>query len=514
MEANLMKSKKVVSLLVLLTLMITLLTGCNSAEFNYWEESYKQYETAMNTNAFATAEIKISSPSIDQITNSMSAEDKESAEPFLNYIRDGKFKMEVAQNVKADQQMVRIYGMSSTDSDYKMIYEMVRIDQKNYLKIEPLRDFITKLLPNEEFTNEEVMKIVGNSKYLVISDDELYASFNGSQSSANPMGLNFTGSNMGMSSSEQLKRTSVIMQIANDVVRKGFEGYSPGLIKQEGNKFIYTLEIKNIGHIASEFISYSIDHNEKLQEVMFNSAKSIPATAFATLLGVQTLTENDKLAKLEEMQATVKESLKDIKSQKEMILTSINEAQPEIAEMFGDSKMVSSVQFKDENHNVQDFTMNLNLKMPTDQSNFILNMSGTSSAEYNSPYVVTAPTGKMISLTALMSELPKVYRISPSEKMVYYSEGMTPKEADLDMVQIKGHNYIALEDAKIFTDGASNVDLKKKTAVLTKGDKKAIVAISIINKKPYMRIRELEKLGFEVTWDDLYELIIVKEGMK
>lgn len=505
------KSKKVISLVILLALMVTLLTGCNSAEFNYWEESYKQYEMAMNTNAYATAEIKISSPSIDEMTTTMNEEDRKSAEPFFNYIRDGKFKMEVAQNVKEDQQMIQIYGMSSKDADYKLIYEMTRIDGKNYLKVEPLKDFMKTLLPNDEFTNEEVVKIIGNSKYLVISDDELYSSYNGSPSSANPMGLNFSGSSMGMSSSEQLKRTDVIMKILNDVVRKGYDGYSMGLIKQEGNKFIYTLELKNIGKIASEFLSYSIDHNEKIQEVAFNSAKSIPASAFATLLGVQTLTESDKLEKIESMQASVKESLKDIQSQKEMILSSINESQDEIADMLGDSKMVSTVVFKDENHNLQEFKMNLNIKMPMEDSHFVLNMEGTSSTEYNSPFVITAPTGKGISLTEVMNALPKVYRVSPYNSTVFYTEGMNSKELKLDMVQVKGHNYIALDNAKIFADNVSKIDLKKKTAVLTKGNKTATVSISIINKKPYMSVNELKKIGYEVTWDDLYQQVIIKE---
>lgn len=504
-------SKKVVSLLVLLTLMMTLLTGCNSAEFNYWEESYKQYETAMNTNAYATGEISIKSPSVDLMTKSLSEEDKKAAEPFLNYIRDGKFKMEVAQNVKADQQMIRIYGMSSKDTSYKLIYEMTRIDQKNYLKIDPLRDFISSLLPNGEFTNEQVMKVVANSKYLVISDDELYSSFNGSPSSTNPMGLSFTGSNMAMSSSEQLKRTDVIVKIFNDVVRKGYDGYSMGLIKQEGNKFSYTLELKNVGKILSEFLSYSIDHNEKLQEIVFTSAKSIPAPAFATLLGVQTLTESDKLAQIESMEKSVKEGLKDIQSQKEIILSAINESQDEIAAMLGDSKVTAAVQFKDENHTNQEFTMNLNMKMPTDESSFILNMSGNSSTEYNSTFVIKAPAGKGISLTEVMSALPKVYRMSPQEDMVYYSEGMTSKEAKMDIVQVKGHHYIALDNAKLFTDSISKVDLKKKTAVLSKDNKTATVTIAVINKKPYMSVKELNKLGFVVDWDEYNKMVIIKE---
>ncbi len=402
------KSKKIVSLLVLLVLMMSLLTGCNSAEFNYWEQSYNQYLNAINTNVYSTAEMSVSTPNIDYIVGTLSEEEKTSAMPILNYLKDGMFKMEVAQNVQNDQQLVRIYGKASTDSSFKLIYEMVRIDKTNYMKIEPIRDFMSTLMPNEDLTKDEVENVISNSKYLMITDEELNSTYNGSQSVSNPLGLSFLGSNMATSTNEQIKTAESIMKIVNDVVRKGYDGYSMGLIKQEGNRFIYTLELKNIGKVASEFLSYSIDNSDKIQEIAFNSARSIPASAFAALAGVQILTEQEKLESIDSMQKEVKEALKDAPSKKADILAEFESMQNELVDMVGKSKVTSTTQFADDNHVNQEFAMNLELNILDNGQFFTLNMNGKSSTEYNSPFVITAPTGKMITLTQVATALPKV----------------------------------------------------------------------------------------------------------
>ncbi len=88
---------------------------------------------------------------------------------------------------------------------------------------------------------------------------------------------------------------------------------------------------------------------------------------------------------------------------------------------------------------------------------------------------------------------------------------MVSKEAELDVIQSKGNNYIAVNSTKFFTNNTAKIDLKKKTAVITRNKKTITVPIEIINKKPYMKMSELEKLGFSVTWDDIYELLIIKE---
>lgn len=504
------KSRKIVSLLVLLVLMMSLLTGCNSAEFNYWEKSYKQYENAMNSNVYGTAEMTMNTPSMDLIVDSLSIEEKTAAMPILSYLKDGKFKMEVVQNVKNDEQMVKIYGKASTDLEFKLIYEMVRIDHKNYIKIEPVRAFITTILPNEDLSNDDVLKIIGNTKYLVISDEELNTSFNGAKSTANPLGLNFTGANMTRSSKEQLKTAEVVMKILNDVIRKSYDGYSMGLIKQSGDRFTSTLELKNMGKVASGFLSYSIDNSDKIQEVAFSSAKAIPASAYATIAGIAILTEIEKNDKIDAMQKEVKEALKEAPANKELILSQLESIEEDLAEMVGDSKIISTTNFIDDNHVEQEFAMNLEFKMPGEEQGFAFNMNGKSSTEYNSPFVIPVPTGTTISLTEVATALPKVYKVEPHLGVVRYADGLTSKEVDLDVIQSKGYNYIAVNSTTLFTNHVAKVDLKKKTAVISRDNKTVTVPIEIFNKKPYMKIAELKKIGFSVTWDDIYEVIIIK----
>lgn len=501
------KSKKIVSLLVLVTLMMTLLAGCNATELSYWDQSYKQYMTAMTTNVYATAEMSVKTPSVDMLTAFMPAKEQATMKPFLNYIKDGKFKMEVAQNVKNDQQMMKVYGKSTSDQSFKLIYEMVRINKKTYMKIEPLQSFITTLLPNTDVTNEDVMKALSKTDYLVITDEELKTSFAGSEN------VNALGSNMKMSSNEQLQVMEPFIKMFDEIIKKGYDGYSMNITKQEGNKYTMTLEFKSIGKLAVDFLNYSIDNSNKIQDVAFQSAKAIPASSYATLAGLKTMTDLEKTVAIDSAQAQVKEMLKDPESIKTLFATQIEQAQAELVKMVGDSKMTYTSDFVDANHVNQEFAMNLALKLPEQAMNLTMNLDGKSATEYNAAYVIQEPVGKVMTLTQLMAVLPKVYKVDPYEGLAYYSEGLTSKEAKLDIVQSKGANYIAMASTNLFTDGPAKIDLKKKTAVIKKGKQTITVPVEIINKKPYMKVSELKKLGYSITWNEDLELIIIKAAI-
>ena len=225
------------------------------------------------------------------------------------------------------------------------------------------------------------------------------------------------------------------------------------------------------------------------------------------------MTDLEKTVAIDSAQAQVKEMLKDPESIKTLFATQIEQAQAELVKMVGDSKMTYTSDFVDANHVNQEFAMNLALKLPEQAMNLTMNLDGKSATEYNAAYVIQEPVGKVMTLTQLMAVLPKVYKVDPYEGLAYYSEGLTSKEAKLDIVQSKGANYIAMASTNLFTDGPAKIDLKKKTAVIKKGKQTITVPVEIINKKPYMKVSELKKLGYSITWNEDLELIIIKAAI-
>lgn len=492
--------KKIVAVGMLLLLMVGVLAGCNADELRYWDQSVRLYKLSLESDSYSTGELRFN---VDTKAMISSVDDKEELEkmmPLINLLERGSLKYEVGQSIKDDKQSIKIYGKAEPTAEYVPYFEVLRLNKINYIKIDPIRNFIQTYLADEEEAIKLIKAIPTDVAYIEISDESLVTELNSGSSLANPLGIDYTQKMMTMSDSEQVKSSEPFLQVVDNLLRKGYDGYSMDIIRQEGNTFKMTMKFNNLGEIISRLLNYTLDHSDQIQSAFFDGLRQVPATALATIVATEELTEADKNKAIDDMQVMAKEMLKDTSSIKEEMNASMEDMDKEINEMFGDSKMTVDMEILDTNNIRQSFDLMLDFKDPTSAETFKMNFMGTFFTKYNATLDIQKPESKTMTLKAIEALMPKAYTLYPADAYMTVDSGFGNNVEDLDIVIFDKSSYLYVEDLEQFTDAPSTVDEENST--LNVQTDKGMVKLPLYDDGyDYLfKIKDLEKLGFTVEW--------------
>lgn len=494
------KLKRITAVAMLLMMMVSVLAGCSVDELRYWDQSVRLYKLGIETDMVTTGEMKFNFDSKQLIPAGTDEAELKSMMPLINLIEKGAIRYEISQSIARDQQDIKILGKADPAAAFVPYFEMVRVNKVNYIKIAPIRSFVETYLSSEEKVMKAMADIPKDIAYIEISDASLLSELNQDSSVTNTFGINYTQQMLTMSQGEQAKMVEPFIQVIDEVLRKGYEGYSMDIIQQDGNKFVMTMKFNEMGSLLSRLLNYSLDHSDQIQKSLFDGLRKVPASALATMVAAEKLTDADKNKAIDEMQVMAKEMLKDTSGMKAEVNEALKDVDKEIQKVMGNSKLTMEMEILDTNNIRQTMDMQLDIKDPVTEQVIKMGAVGTFFTKYNAALNIQKPEGKGITLEALEAMMPKDYTIYLDDYYMSVNSGLGSDVQDLDILMLKNTAYLYADDLEKFTEGSVVLHEAKGYAVVKQGDSSVEIPLLKKDGDYFFKVKDLSKLGFKVEW--------------
>lgn len=507
-------AKKFISVGVILIILIGMLAGCNRDELNYWDQSVRLMYQSLETDTVTTGDMKLALDLGDLAALALEEEESESVKKLMSLVQEGTLKYEIAQSPMNELLSIKAYLRINNVSEYQPVFEMITIKKDNYIKVAPLRAFAQTYLPEEDFTKDLVKYVPSDVVYLKVSEKEMSKYTNNSLSELNALGLGDSEALTKVSTAKQIEITKSFIQLFDEVIRKGYDGYSMDLVKQDANTFKVTIKFKEMGQLVKGLLNYSLDHSDKIQSVFFTALKNVPNTTWAVLAASETFTDSDKNKEIDDMQAKAAELLKNSAELKSELNEQMAGVDQLLSEALGESSFVSELEILDSKHIRQSYKLDINVNHALIGEPIKLGASGQAHVSYDEKLNINVPDGKIMTLEALSALMPKSFTIYPYEMTMDYKKGSQTGFEELNLVTANDVNYLAYDDLKYFTDATTQLDEKNNKIVvnLTKG----VVELPVAEDDGiyYFKVSDLKKLGYSVIWNNELQQIEVKETDK
>lgn len=362
-----------------------------------------------------------------------------------------------------------------------------------YFKIDDLMAFA------KSFNNPEIDKklaILGDASYVSFSAREI-AELSGDPNMA--AALDF---------SQIKKQQELYRKLMNGLTQEVFDKYQSGLVSKNNNQYTLSIDKQDVLDNMVPFLTYCINNIEKIGSFATDFLNSLNAREMAML----SLTPETKQQALD----AIEETIPDIAANREQYLAQINDLAASAKQgmaVVGDQTNMTIVS---EKMAPGEFTQKVSFRMAivdpgTPSEVFDVSMEADATARTIDPFSVDIPTSGVVSITELSNKMPRVLSIDTFFEQYVFSHGLKAKSGSIDVELIGGSIYLPLRDTAAILSENIWWDPALKQAYVLK-DGKTIKLESIIkNGLSYIKLRELEKLGYTVTWDSSSETAVITQ---
>ena len=118
------------------------------------------------------------------------------------------------------------------------------------------------------------------------------------------------------------------------------------------------------------------------------------------------------------------------------------------------------------------------------------------------PFTVSIPETNIISFTDLQKKMPRTLNIDTGKKQYTVSQGFSSSSGNIDLRIEKGYTYLPVRTIGEALNETVGWDSHAKQAYVVKDGKNINMAGAIYNSRAFIKIRDFEKLGYTVTWNN------------
>ncbi|NLJ88345.1 MAG: hypothetical protein GX327_06115 [Epulopiscium sp.] len=482
-----MNFKKAFSLLLVLTMTISFLSGCSSEEIAL-------YNLAKEANSLeryvAMGEVECSIDYEDALLDE-----------FISFLDKYSFLYEIKIDINNSLVDGSYYIKDKKDNKVTPIVTLKSNGETIYVKIDDLLNFVNTIAGDESYENP--FESFGDVKYISFSRDDfveiLSASYGNYELAEQMASVYFD------MKSYKVKNQAG-MDIIGDTVFEVYKDYEMGIVKENGNnKYSLSVNAEETVAVIASLINYTIDNIEKI-EAYSKASLSVLSESEKQALITNGITVNDLMNGINEM-------VTDISSNKEEYKKEINDSldltKEEVKRLFGNSKIDYSFEKTSDNKYVGNLNVLVEYKDPDTNKNLFKATLSIKNGYYAiDAFSVEAPTENVISIKELTEDIygtnyPQ-YNFNQGV-MIDLDTGYTVSgfgENVVDVKVIDGSSYLPLRAVGELLGEDIKWDNQRKQPYVNAYENAFIyLDAKIIEDTSFVKLREIEKIGYTVTWD-------------
>lgn len=473
-----MLKRRILAVLLLVIMTATLTVGCTQEEKEFIDlhkevSMLKAYE---NSGEFTIR--------INEVPNT--AGNDMASIIALNLLQKG-LKVNYSGKANLEQNMLD-YTFSMAAPDTGIQTELLRVICKNdvlYIKIDTL---LKLFAPADEFT-----KIFAGKEYISITKDEYLQILSGS----NDVALNGLNTNGFMD-----QKLSNVIQKFMFGLPDAYTNFSPGAITKNGNK--YTLEItgKNLAELFLNTLEYSVNNIAAIGSYISSFIGTLNKEDLAlfdiTPESVPMYQGFISMA-IAEAQKNKTEALNNIKDMRTELY-----ADAEVCKMLDNNLIKYSLEKKGDQQ-YQD-TLNLTLNIEDTGEKLGMQIDVIDNIKGIAPFSINVPVN-VISYSELLTKAGGTMEIEVDENYFYFKNIFQNNEDYLDVKIIEDRTYLPMRAvAEKFGEQVA-WDANARKAYVIKDGAKIDMTGTIIDNRTYIKIRDFEKIGYQVEWNGEFRTV-------
>ncbi|HAN10411.1 MAG TPA: hypothetical protein DCP90_07340 [Clostridiales bacterium] len=491
--------KKILSLFLVTVMMVTLFTGCTKEELGLWNltkevSNLSVFEGTENIDINAEQLFDLIDKESAKLGTEFTTEQKEILNKARVFLRDNSIQLFVKYNKDNIEGMIEVNTITKKTNEKKTFTTMILKGEKVYINVEQIVAYLSN---SGLYQVDQLLNNTGKSvKYIMIDLKDLADSNVGS--------LKYS-----MGTSQAL--TDKYIKFADQLFEVVFKDFTTGQIEKTGTD------------------SYSMSINgEEMMDVAVDAAINLInnydgfAEAFVNL--INTLTDEElKSLNLGDSKENIitnfNQSKQSVKENKETAITQMQMAKAMIKSeqykpLFESILMTYSLAKKSSTNYTDEFSFKMNLTpmintiigqtdaMITNECN--IGIVATSNITKLSSVSITAPTEGVIDVKDIKKYAKQKLKVNVDNGAYNQtiSEFPTSSYENLDVKLINDYSYLPARKVVEILGDEINWDNTQKKAYVTINEEKVYLEGVIINERTYIKVRELEKIGYKINWNE------------
>jgi hypothetical protein len=468
-----MFKRKVLAVALLLIMTATLTVGCTQVEKEFIGiyEEISQLTTYENSGSFTI-----------RITGIPYSSDNLADAIVLGLLQNG-LKVNYSGKINLEQNMFD-YSFFIADEATGINTELFRLLCKNdvlYIKI----DNLLKLANS----NEEVNKIFANTKYISISKDEYLQMLSGSND------LTLT----------QLNQNGFTNYTLNQVVQKFicglpevYEDFSTGAITKDGNKYTLAMNGKGLAELFLNNLEYSIANITVIGNYISSFLDNLNNEELECL-GLDPQTK-------QLCQGYISMGIAEVERDKATMLEEIKEMRTELYEDEDFNKILDGIYCKysieKKGNQLYEDTAKITINIEENDAKIGMDIDVLDKIKGIAPFTIEVPTAQVMTYTEYLAKVGKTIKIEVDHGYYTFKHGFNSDFSFIDVKIIENRTYLPMRKvAETFGEQVTWDSTAAKAYVIKNGNNIDMTG-TIIDDRTYIKIRDFEKIGYKVDWDE------------
>ncbi len=490
--------RRILACVTVVGLLVGTLTACSQTELGYWNMKRDVARMAMSKPMETTLELQCKLDGLPQATiDGFTPEELEVYQTVTRLLKNNTLFMEAKQDLKKDVQLIKVSLRQTGTRQLTPLYEMSRVNKTNYIKVYPWQDIVAKLVPELGRVDELALpKYMQGYDYLSMSDSEMQELLQSGSTSKVPQLLDY---NM----QSQLAAMEPFLNVYDDLFNEAYQGYQLNIFTQNGNTYVTQITTQDVGRIAREWVMFSLDNAQRIADVLQTSLKKVPATAYTAFMAGKTLTEQEKNAQIDTAFAQLKPQLQNASELKDEALRAMDPIMLELDNSFGRSSLKVTESMEGQAY-TNEFQLLLDYKKNGETA--VIGVNGSATARFDVPFSVTVPRGKILSMSEAAKLAPRTINLDVDGQLASLKQGPKDTEVEVALRRDNGAYYLAAEDLGFLLEATVTED-EAGTSLAYRGKVYPLNTVAF-DGVDYVKVKDLQQLGFKVTW--LQELRLIQ----
>lgn len=476
-----MFKRKILAVALLLIMTVTLTIGCTQAEKEFIGiyEEITQLSTYENSGNFTI-----------RITGIPYSSDNLAEAITYGLLQKG-LKVNYSGKVNFEQNMFD-YTFFIADEATGVNTEILRLLCKNdmlYIKIDKLLKLVN--------SNEETNNLFANTEYISISKDEYLQMLS---ADSNELALT------------PLNQNGFVNYTFNQIVQKFFcglpevyENFSTGAVTKDGNK--YTLEINGKG-LAELFLN-NMEYSVTNVSVIGNYISSFLDNLTNEELECLGLDPQSKQL----CQGYISMGIAEIERDKATMLKEIKELRTELNEDQDVNKVLDGIYCKysveKKGDQLYDNSTKLTMNIEDNGMKIGIDIDVLDKIKGIAPFTIEVPTAHIMTYTNYLTKASKTMKIEVDHNYYTFKHGFNNDFSFIDVKIIEDRTYLPMRQiAEAFGEQVTWDSTAAKAYVIKNGNNIDMTG-TIIGDLTYIKIRDFEKIGYKVNWNEQARTVII-----
>ena len=530
--------RRMMALMLVLSMVVTLFTGCTSDEMGLWNLAKETndiaiYESNVNIDIDVEKLFELIDKESEKLGNELTTEQKEVLGKVRMFLKENSIQFVVKYDKNEVQSTIDVNLISKATGQKEAFTTVIVKDEKIYINVEQMIGYLT----NKGFYNsDELLNNSGESmKYIMIDLNSIAAE-------------GFTEFSLKNEISKSQALQEKYIDFADELVKTVFKDFSTGKVEKLGtNSYSMSMNGEEMINTLFDGIIYVINNydgfadavvkfinsltDEELNQLNFGSSKEEIAQGFTE--SKQYVNENKAMtiAQIEQSKEIIKnEEYKPILESIKMVylLNKQNATYSDNLNIQMNLVPIINMQIKQTNamleagyegrKTMRDFNMlgnneenvNEEVEEPVYQElltgDYNIGITVTSTTKAMSNLEVTAPTEGVVDIKDVKNHVKQKMNVKiDNGEFDQIVAGMPlPNDGEtLDIKVVDDYSYLPMRQLAENLGEKVGWDNDMKKAYITRENNNLIYVDGIIiDDHTYIKVRELEKLGYKVNWNE------------